>query len=43
VAQTRGYPYFLQEWGSHAWVAAERSPITAADVERATAPGVRLS
>jgi len=36
VSQTRGYPYFLQEWGSHAWVAAERSPITAADVERAT-------
>jgi hypothetical protein len=37
VKQTRGYPYFLQEWGSHAWVAAERSPITVADVERAAA------
>jgi hypothetical protein len=36
VKQTRGYPYFLQEWGSHAWVAAGRSPITLADVERAT-------
>ncbi|HEV7589216.1 MAG TPA: ATP-binding protein [Longimicrobium sp.] len=22
VTQTRGYPYFLQEWGSHAWRAA---------------------
>jgi len=37
VKQTRGYPYFLQEWGSHAWVAAHRSPITVADVERAAA------
>jgi hypothetical protein len=37
VARTRGYPYFLQEWGSHAWYTAERSPITVADVERATA------
>jgi hypothetical protein len=36
VRRTRGYPYFLQEWGSHAWLAAERSPITVADVERAT-------
>jgi len=36
VRQTRGYPYFLQEWGSHAWRAADRSPITVADVERAT-------
>ena len=28
VAETRGYPYFLQEWGKHAWDAAEASPIT---------------
>ena len=35
VEQTRGYPYFLQEWGKHVWEAAERSPIGAADVERA--------
>ena len=33
--QTRGYPYFLQEWGKHVWEAAERSPIGAGDVERA--------
>lgn len=34
---TQGYPYFLQEWGKHAWDVAERSPITRADVEQATA------
>lgn len=37
VQATRGYPYFLQEWGKHAWDAAERSPISGRDVERATA------
>lgn len=30
--QTKGYPYFLQEWGKHAWDAAEESPITLDDV-----------
>jgi hypothetical protein len=35
VEQTRGYPYFLQEWGSHAWDAASTSPITLADTARA--------
>ncbi|MDE2116229.1 MAG: ATP-binding protein, partial [Hyphomicrobiales bacterium] len=25
---TRGYPYFLQEWGKQCWEAAERCPIT---------------
>ena len=28
-AQTKGYPYFLQEWGKHVWDIAERSPIDA--------------
>lgn len=28
VAQTRGYPYFLQEWGKRAWETAAASPIT---------------
>jgi hypothetical protein len=37
VELTRGYPYFLQEWGKHAWDVATRSPITRDDVERATA------
>ena len=32
VAETRGYPYFLQEWGKHSWDAATTSPITASDV-----------
>jgi len=36
VRVTRGYPYFLQEWGKHAWHAADTSPIDAADVERAS-------
>jgi hypothetical protein len=34
VAETQGYPYFLQEWGKHAWDVAGASPITVADVER---------
>ncbi|MDF7823043.1 ATP-binding protein [Pontiellaceae bacterium B12227] len=33
VDETEGYPYFLQEWGKHAWDAAEQSPITLTDVE----------
>jgi hypothetical protein len=36
VAQTQGYPYFLQEWGKHGWDAADASPITADDIEAAT-------
>ncbi len=33
---THGYPYFLQEWGKHAWEAAGASPIALDDVERAS-------
>lgn len=33
---TKAYPYFLQEWGFHAWNAARESPITAQDVAAAT-------
>ena len=36
VTWTRGYPYFLQEWGKHAWDAAAASPITREDVRRAS-------
>jgi hypothetical protein len=36
IEQTRGYPYFLQEWGKRAWEAATASPITEADVESAS-------
>jgi hypothetical protein len=36
VGETRGYAYFLQEWGKHAWDVAEDSPITLDDVEAAS-------
>lgn len=36
IAQTGRYPYFLQEWGKHAWNIAPRSPVTKADVDVAT-------
>jgi hypothetical protein len=36
IQETRGYPYFLQEWGKHAWDAAEASPITLRDVAAAS-------
>jgi hypothetical protein len=40
VAETRGYPYFVQEWGKHSWDAADRSPIGLVDVERASKAAV---
>jgi hypothetical protein len=36
LQETRGYPYFLQEWGKHAWDAADASPICLRDVEVAS-------
>lgn len=36
VSATRGYPYFLQEWGKHAWDVAASSPITLSDVTAAS-------
>jgi hypothetical protein len=36
LEQTRGYPYFLQEWGKHSWNVAQGSPIRGQDSERAT-------
>lgn len=36
VRETHGYPYFLQEWGKHAWDAADASPIDEADVREAS-------
>ncbi|MDP6015741.1 MAG: ATP-binding protein [Candidatus Latescibacteria bacterium] len=36
VQETGGYPYFLQEWGKHAWEAASASPISLGDVEQAS-------
>ncbi|MFA5522351.1 MAG: ATP-binding protein [Castellaniella sp.] len=40
VEHTRGYAYFLQEWGKHSWDAADESPITLEDVESATGTAV---
>ncbi len=36
IEKTEGYPYFLQEWGYHAWNLAGGSPITADIVSTAT-------
>jgi Cdc6-like AAA superfamily ATPase len=33
---TQGYAYFLQEWGSHTWLAAKQSPILPEAVQQAT-------
>ena len=40
IRRTRGYPYFLQEWGKHCWDSAEASPVTVADVDTATADAI---
>lgn len=36
VKETRGYPYFVQEWGKHSWDTANSSPITRDDVGNAS-------
>ncbi len=36
LASTQGYPYFLQEWGKHAWDVAAASPVTVHDVTLAS-------
>ncbi len=36
VSVTKGYPYFLQEWGKHTWNVAEQSPIKKDDVAAAS-------
>ncbi len=37
IEETKGYPYFLQEWGKHSWNMADASPIDLEDAKRATA------
>jgi len=37
---TKGYPYFLQEWGYQAWNAAQQSPITKRDAEIASSAAI---
>ena len=41
VQHTKGYPYFLQEWGFQAWNHAQGSSITPADVDTATTAAMR--
>jgi len=36
LGQTKGYPYFLQEWGKHSWNIADESPIELKDARAAT-------
>jgi hypothetical protein len=40
VSKTKGYPYFLQEWGKHSWDVAAQSPITIHDVIAASVQAV---
>lgn len=40
-ARTRGYPYFLQEWGYTAWNLADGNTITVADARTATTDSIR--
>ncbi len=40
ITETKCYPYFLQEWGKHAWDIAMDSVITAEDVKSASAIAV---
>ena len=41
MTQTRGYPYFLQEWGYQAWNLAENSPIELAIAKKATTESIK--
>ncbi len=36
LTRTQGYPYFIQEWGKHAWATADVSPIELDDARRAS-------
>ncbi len=40
VQETHGYPYFLQEWGKHAWDSADASPIELIDVDQGSQAAV---
>lgn len=42
VAQTGGYPFFLQVWGAHCWETAPASPITLAHAKEASARAVEV-
>jgi hypothetical protein len=40
IKHTKGYPYFLQEWGKRSWEIAKESPITVSDVQNASLEAV---
>lgn len=40
VKETRGYAYFVQEWGKHSWDTADASPISDSDVIAASITAV---
>lgn len=40
ISVTKGYPYFLQQWGYEVWNLAQLSPITLGDVEKATSQAI---
>lgn len=40
VRATKGYPYFLQEWGKHSWDVADASPISIDDIGVATTSAI---
>lgn len=40
VAQTEGYPFFLQVWGAHCWETAQASPITLAHAKEASVKAI---
>ena len=41
IDRTKGYPYFLQEWGYQTWNCADTTPITARDVKRPSSASSR--
>lgn len=41
IRVTEGYPYFLQEWGYHAWNLAEASPISLENAKQATIDSIQ--
>jgi AAA ATPase domain len=40
IVVTKGYPYFLQQWGHEVWNLASESPISLMDVDRATTAAI---
>jgi hypothetical protein len=41
IRVTKGYPYFLQEWGFQAWGLAKKSPIDVDVIKQATSDSIR--